>query len=1501
MTQHPRIPLALSPTPQLHVTYPNTYPHAPAKFRLSDAKGLSSTHLQNLATHIKAEALKARGEVMVLIIANEVESWIANNNLLSKETQSPLPSLAAERTARATEKEKDLQTQAEQLQSQVTQRDSELAVRIQQSIQQRKEATIKQDTERNPPSAIKLGDFDPSRDEFEHGLERRRFKLSFPRQGALCVIADLNGQLNSLKEGLCTTYFAEPDTEGTMPELASALEVHHFEFNTNYYANGQAFTKQGWGKLNLMHGELKRCIGIEHPHLITLYSSRLYSNLERPYPILSLLGEQTPTLSLHDLLTNCDALPLTKVKDLMTQILQALQCLHAAGVHHRSVGPRSVFLARESGESRFTIKLGRQWYLNRIQDVHTANRFGSTKHVSPDTLPDSWLPPEVLRSRYEYSRRRDVWSLAVVVLQMAEGLSVVSRYSSPSAAVDDAALSHDFRRLLHSMLQSESKGGPTCEELLRSISQWGIRPRANTLTQGVSRPISPGSSESDETEDSDDDDEESTDGEGHAAKPQPLPALAPPPSRYQQDWTELELIIKKVRLRGSESKMKREVTALSRLSHVHIVRYFTTWIETSTTPLDLEGSEEASNSRSYSFDDDDYESDEEGSTDDDLDPINNVRGEFSAYANRGTFPALHADSSAEDFRDALGNFTKQRRPLPLFEEILYIQMEYVENKTLIQAIEQGISEERAWILFRQILDALKHIESFGIIHRDIKPGNIFIDLLGNVKVGDFGLASTRHAITDGNDGTEDNHSISHSSISRDEEFTSGVGTGLYIAPEVLKQKPGQTHSNADIYSLGIVFFEMNMPNFGTNSERVQVLSALRTPQITFPHEWPSGRVNQRKVLRLMLQHNPGRRPTAAALSQNELLPKRMDEDVINEALQMLANPESGRYNVLLDKLFTQPVDPVKVFSYDAAGGLREYAPSIPVVREAIVGVFHLHGAVEDQPPLLTPLRELQAENKNAAPAFLDRQGDLVALPSNVMVPLARSAALGKMERIKRFYTGNVYQSISGQPEALHQAGFDIISTDVNSVASETECILVMDELLRSLPGISNEPSEILISHSDLTSGIFDRVPPERRRDFFQIIENPKTWSMKKMQMLDLGVKAAVIEDAEILLESRSVDELSQRLAQRPGGLGNDQKFIIALQLLKQVISHATVVFGVRQPIILRPFLLCFHQSFSGGIVFELRARRRVLARGGRYDRLIDRFRVPSAEEHRPIKAIGLQVVLEQLAQLANRYTKAKITSLAGPNSHAASYSAEKRSYGTLAPRRCDVYVVSTIFKAGTQRDAPESGDSTAVSSLSNALDSPFEGRMRLVSTLWRAGISADFMYDDGEDKAIEAHLESCLREGILFVVWETRHGTFKAKSVLRGTETEEQLQNLVPYLVREIAEQKRIDFTVAAEDSGAKASAKHAGHGGIIATANGGSSALGLPVTHSYGLPSPSLDIVAKDFGSVVSGSGGPLGGVGGNREATVLGSNIQVILPGDRDAQKRKMRAKNAYYDKGA
>lgn len=77
-------------------------------------------------------------------------------------------------------------------------------------------------------------------------------------------------------------------------------------------------------------------------------------------------------------------------------------------------------------------------------------------------------------------------------------------------------------------------------------------------------------------------------------------------------------------------------------------------------------------------------------------------------------------------------------------QFMYIQMEFCEKSTLRTAIDNGLHEDksRVWRLFREIAEGLAHIHRQGMIHRDLKPVNIFLDSKDNVKIGDFGLATT---------------------------------------------------------------------------------------------------------------------------------------------------------------------------------------------------------------------------------------------------------------------------------------------------------------------------------------------------------------------------------------------------------------------------------------------------------------------------------------------------------------------------------------------------------------------------------------------------------------------------------------------------------------------------------------------------------------------------------------------------------------------------------------
>ena len=74
-----------------------------------------------------------------------------------------------------------------------------------------------------------------------------------------------------------------------------------------------------------------------------------------------------------------------------------------------------------------------------------------------------------------------------------------------------------------------------------------------------------------------------------------------------------------------------------------------------------------------------------------------------------------------------------------------IQMEYCSGRTLKEYIRSStsINRESNLQLFKQLISGLKHIHQMGMIHRDVKPANIFLNEDGVLKIGDFGLARTQ--------------------------------------------------------------------------------------------------------------------------------------------------------------------------------------------------------------------------------------------------------------------------------------------------------------------------------------------------------------------------------------------------------------------------------------------------------------------------------------------------------------------------------------------------------------------------------------------------------------------------------------------------------------------------------------------------------------------------------------------------------------------------------------
>lgn len=123
------------------------------------------------------------------------------------------------------------------------------------------------------------------------------------------------------------------------------------------------------------------------------------------------------------------------------------------------------------------------------------------------------------------------------------------------------------------------------------------------------------------------------------------------------------------------------------------------------------------------------------------------------------------------------------------DDVYYIVMEYVNGKTLKELIkEKGrLSKEEILDFSRQIALALKHAHSNHIVHRDIKPHNILITEDNRAKVTDFGIALAATSSTITNTG-------------------SIIGSVHYFSPE--QARGGYTDEKSDLYSLGIVMYEM---------------------------------------------------------------------------------------------------------------------------------------------------------------------------------------------------------------------------------------------------------------------------------------------------------------------------------------------------------------------------------------------------------------------------------------------------------------------------------------------------------------------------------------------------------------------------------------------------------------------------------------------------------------------------------------------------------------------
>ncbi|KAK6350664.1 hypothetical protein TWF718_003849 [Orbilia javanica] len=1414
----------------LNVEFPSVYPKVAPVIRLSNPVGLRAEHQKSLESLIKKQIADCMGDEMMSVIAEEVRQYL-NDRANAREADAHKPALFEER---ALKEEAERKRQAEEAAQAEKERKAETERRAEAERQRTKKAFNQAQQKRRVRLEAQSSQvLDDDSIDTGDGIcrlfpERLVVKDTIGNHGRFRKVG---GMVLLQKHGRTSVYVVRPIFE-VPQDFDVALVLKEMEW-TNLHPS----SSEGTQLLTKLETDLAKLIPSEDNQRYSGVVEVLATNITE-IPIgyadddhedarkfrIDILMEYANKGSLADLLGTVGKLSISMVRSYILQLIDGLRDLHQAGIVHRRIHPKNVLLFQSAG-GQTIVKFADPGISYRLQALE--NYQAGTQE--PLDSKDPWIAPELATSSVP-TKKTDIWDFAVLILQMLQGLDLHKKHVSPEAALKEK-LPSSLRAFLGKMFIREQN---------KRLGVFDLLPM-EFLRQG------------DEAYEDD-----ATDNETIPVAVSPVRRRGSfggrnGPGRYAQEWDEIQRLgrggfgevvkarnkfdgnfyaVKKVIETSSNTlnDVLKEVLLLSQLNHPNVVRYYSTWMETSDRSS-FQGVDSTSGEEGYSLTDNgsystsldegrrshlDYislkndgiefgysseegsdnevfesDSDDDDTSDDDT-ASEGVVGDLEIDENddeqshlqlRETNRMQTGDKPDEIYSEDGDSSSGMKRSVPDRPQnpmILYIQMEFCDKQTLRDAINKDLylRSDDYWQFLRQILNGLDYIHKKGIIHRDLKPENIFLSQTNMPRIGDFGLAASV-----GNHRPKSSHA--QAAPTKTEEgnesvMTTQIGTRLYMAPEVLDKSNPHYTTKVDMYSLGIIFFEMCSKPASTSFELQEYITGLKSKEIIIPSCLdPEVKVEEVHIIRQLLR-KAAERPDAAELLTNHSIPLRINDDNFNQVIESLDDPSTRgtRKAIILKKLFSETPKPANDPFFDkkpVQGTAVDKLVMDMHVKERILSVFRRHGAVEVTKNFLVPDSQYYEEE---AMRLISERGDLVRLRYDQVLPYARQLAIQEQCYTKSYSFGIVFRENGhgfGQPSSHGEVVFDILSKGRDTDLKEAETIKVVDEIMDSFAFFRGAKMEFNISHLDVLRLIFD---------FCGIAQSERRTLLAELSKLNMGEKwDTILRDLKNgkVISTGSIAELKRfdwkeqdfekglkRLRNITSNCKTFSSCSKAFDHLRNVFDYLKK-FGVKKKVYFTPLSIYDHQYYHGGLVFTCSSdgtqmNRQTLASGGRYDDFIKALRpISTPGDVGKIHAVGFKLSFDALTR--------------GILKHHLRISKTKKKKGpldednTISTRRCDVIVTASSIE-----DLKTYG-------------------IRIAASLWagniRAELDDDILSGAGTSKP---HLDLYGWQ-IIIKSNIAVHQTVKVRNLKTGDETDQLLTSLVNHITAEIGDGKKDGIT----------------------------------------------------------------------------------------------------------